>query len=157
MPIIIDSGLFMNTSNIPSFDDNVYTTSLVINEIQHTKTDYLFELFKSKNKVTILEPTQDDVDKIIKQAKNIGQKDLSNTDIHVLALCLQFDTPLLISDDYDVRNVAHSLNILSKGNTTTGGYKLRKYKFKCSGCGKIYSKSLLECDICGTVKFKKFY
>ena len=157
MPIIIDSGLFMNTSNIPSFDDNVYTTSLVINEIQHTKTDYLFELFKSKNKVTILEPTQDDVDKIIKQAKNIGQKDLSNTDIHVLALCLQFDTPLLISDDYDVRNVAHSLNIVSKGNTTTGGNKLRKYKFKCSGCGKMYSKSLSECDICGTEKFKKFY
>ncbi len=56
----------------------VYMTSLVIDELQHAKkTEYLFELFKAKNKVTILEPTQDNVEKIIKQAKRIGQKDLS--------------------------------------------------------------------------------
>ena len=155
MPIIIDSGIFMNTSNVPSFDDMVYMTPLVIDELQHTKTEYLFELFKAKNKVTILEPTQDNIEKITKQAKHIGQKDLSITDIHVLALCLQFDKPLLVSDDYDVRNMAHSLNIDSQGITTKGGSQLRKYKFKCLGCGKFYPNEISDCDVCGTETFKK--
>ena len=72
-------------------------------------------MFSTNNKLTIMEPSQVNLDHILIQAKKIGQEDLSQTDIHLLALCLEFEKPVLITDDYDVRNYARFLNIESKG------------------------------------------
>ena len=156
MSIIIDSGIFMNTSIISKFNQPIYTSPLVVDELKNQKTYNLFEVFKEQNNITIMSPSQEFIDKITTHANQLGQKELSKTDIEILALCLMFDNPMLITDDYDVRNVAHSLKIKSQGATTKGGSQLRKYKFKCIGCGKFYSNSIDECEICGTTKFNKF-
>ena len=81
MSIIIDSGIFMNTSIISKFNQPIYTSPLVVEELKNQTTYNLFEVFKEQNTVTIMTPSQEFIDKITTQANQLGQKELSKTDI----------------------------------------------------------------------------
>ena len=87
MSIIIDSGIFMNTSIISKFNQPIYTSPLVIEELKNQTTYNLFEVFKEQNNITIMTPGSEFIAKITTQANKLGQKELSKTDIEILALC----------------------------------------------------------------------
>ena len=73
MSIIIDSGIFMNTSIISKFNQPIYTSPLVVDELKNQKTYNLFEVFKEQNNITIMSPSQEFIDKITTQANQLGQ------------------------------------------------------------------------------------
>lgn len=159
MIYILDSGIFMNTSNPPKLSNEVvYCSQRVVDEIQSRVAGHLWALFKEKNKITIMDPEVKFVTQIRTTASHMGQKGLSTTDVEVLALALmlsKFESVLLLSDDYAVRNVAHQLNISSEGVTTSGGDETRQYVYTCLACHVTYTFLVDECDVCGSSKFQR--
>jgi rRNA maturation endonuclease Nob1 len=97
---------------------------------------------------------------MVKQtAQSLGQSGLSRPDLDVLALALQLsntDEVLILSDDFALRNIAHELEIKSKGITTKGGTQKRSYGYQCSACGARYFGVVTECEICGHTIFDRF-
>ncbi len=81
-------------------------------------------------------------------------KDLSPADLSVLALCLSIkeegNSPILISDDFAVENVASKLGIPARPLMTGGIQRAAEWVFFCPACGKQYSKAREDCLVCGT-------
>lgn len=158
MKVVFDSGIIMNLDHLPDITGEFYTTQLAIDEIQSTQARHLYELFKEKYRVSILSTDVTYVNQVEKCSKSIGQIKLSETDKGILALALMLsgqDDVLLLSDDYGLRNVAHELELQSKGVKTKGGNQLRKFSYMCTACNSIFSERVEECDTCGNKKFTR--
>ncbi|MGD2201261.1 MAG: hypothetical protein PVJ38_06505, partial [Candidatus Bathyarchaeota archaeon] len=84
------------------------------------------------------------------------ERALSKADVQVLALGLQLKaagaTPIIVSDDYAVQNVADRLNIEFKGLTTTGIKRRYRWITYCPGCKKTFHEPEggNSCPVCGT-------
>ncbi|MEM4264943.1 MAG: nucleic acid-binding protein [Thermoplasmata archaeon] len=100
-------------------------------------------------RIHVESPTRNAIDRVEKAAERTGDIDrLSPTDVQVLALALDLQTPL-ISDDYSIQNVASSLGIECLPMETRGIKKIYFWKYACRGCGKEFDRRLSECDVCG--------
>ncbi len=134
-----------------------YTTKAVYDEIEHIKKSYyrLQALIDAGN-LTLREPDQPFVKKVIFCANNTGDKcRLSLADIMVIALALQMDR-ILISDDYAVGNVSANLKVQVKSISFNGIKELRKWMPFCSACHKSFQPGTNECRICGS-KLRRRY
>lgn len=135
-----------------------YITEIVQDEIKKFLTSYVYNLVCGELNISIVEPFLEFVNQIKETARDMGQENLSNPDIEVLALALQFskkENVLIITDDYGIKNVANQLSISTQGIKNTAGKQKRKYKFKCKGCSKIYKFTVNDCDICGSTNFQR--
>jgi rRNA maturation endonuclease Nob1 len=160
MKAVIDSGILMNTNLLPGIKGEIYFPSSVKAEIQSRLAQNIYEILTSQQKITIMDPDPTFLSRIDEVASDLGQMGLSATDRDVLALALELsqldEETILYSDDYGVRNIAHQLNLPSRGITTEGGGQKRSYGYKCLGCGSEYDHSVSECDTCGHTKFSRY-
>ena len=157
---IIDSGIFMNTNQIPELEGNIITSPLIIDELKSSKANLLFEMFSANTIINVEIPDKKSINTIIETADKIGQKGLSKPDIDILSLALQYQVidsknVVLISDDYALRNIAHELNIKSKSLQTDGGNQKRIYRYICKACNNKFDRSMEICDVCGFNKFER--
>lgn len=158
MKVVFDSGIIMNLDHLPDITGEFYTTQLALDEIKSHQAKHLFELFRERYRVSILSSDVTYFNEVEKCSKSIGQIKLSHTDKGILALALMLseeDDVLLLSDDYGLRNVAHELELQSKGVKTKGGNQLRKFSYMCTACNSIFSERVEECDTCGNNKFTR--
>ena len=127
-----------------------FTTKNVYDEVEHIKKRlYGLEALIDAGNLTIVEPEQAFIDKVISCAKDTGDSSrLSLADLTVIALALQLDR-ILISDDYAVGNVAKQLDIRVKSLASNGIKELRKWISYCSACSTIYQPGMRICGICG--------
>ena len=125
------------------------TTSMVYEEIQHIKTKQgVLEMLQQTNRLQIRDPSEENI--II--VKNISIKTgdnstISKQDVSIIALALENDIKL-ITDDYEVTNVAKQLKIKTTPLMTQGIKTVGKWISYCSTCGKEFPKEK-ECPICG--------
>jgi UPF0271 protein len=158
MKYVVDAGIFMNQQILPSIDGEIYLCRSMLEEIKNQLTKNIFNLLLSTHKISEIEPEKEYLRKVELSMERIGQISLSKPDKDLLAVALmlsKFDQVILISDDYALRNVAHDLQINSKGSKTQGGGELRKYNYTCNACGKAFKGTVNDCDICGNTRFRR--
>jgi len=121
--------------------------------------------FESKSVLTVLEadrkliradPSSESLNRIIEVAKKSGDYSaLSQIDIQVLALALDFSDSVIYSDDNAVQNVSAFLKIRVKTQHFNIKHK-REYYWKCTVCGSKFSQESKTCIDCGS-PVKRFF
>ncbi|OLS28517.1 MAG: Endoribonuclease Nob1 [Candidatus Heimdallarchaeota archaeon LC_2] len=146
----------MNLNYLPEIVGEIYTSNSAVSELKSQISKNIFNMFKSQNKLTIVDPEGKERKIVINTINKIGQLSLSDPDIDILAIALklnEIENVLIYSDDYGLRNVAHQLKLQSTGVKTTGGDTLRKFKYICKACSASYNQKIDECNVCGHTNF----
>ncbi len=142
MKYVVDASALVEGFEAPMGDAIILITPSVEREVR-LKSLHMLEY-------TILEPDRYCIDKVVSVARNSGDLDvLSDTDIEVLALAYQ-EHAVLITDDYAMQNVAEHLGLKWLPVHQSGITKKLRWKWRCTGCGKYYSKNYGTCPVCGS-------
>ncbi len=86
---------------------------------------------------------------------------LSETDIQILALALELKmqglSPLIITDDYSIQNVATQMNVQFVSLTTFGIKRQIQWTKYCPACHRKYpaDDKQMTCKTCGTALKRK--
>lgn len=159
--MVLDAGAFYAGTSFLSSNEQMYTTSAVLKEVRHIKNQfYALEALRDSGRLVIQEPEQYQIEIVLRAAAKTGDRSsLSEADVSILALAMQFRKPL-VTDDYAVANVAAVLNIEVKPATVGKEIReTRRWIYYCSGCSKSFNSGETECPLCGNKlnrKFKKF-
>ena len=99
---------------------------------------------------------------IEKQARVTGDiHELSDCDLAVLAvaksLCLKELDVIILSDDYDIQNLATHIGLVCKGIHWKGITSIHEYFWVCPGCGNKSKTQTDNCIECGTEMKRKTY
>ena len=117
-----------------------------------TVEDVLHEMKRKSYNVKMLKvytPSRKSIEKIEKYIRTSGDS-LSITDKKILALALDFDGTIL-TEDYDIQNVAKALGIKFRSIITEGIKEVYKWKKICKGCKREYPVDYKgRCEICGS-------
>jgi len=141
---VLDANAIINVKRVEGKE--LYSTAEVAEEIKDSES----KLLLTSLDVNISEPSSGSVGKVKEAAEKSGDMEkLSRADISVLALALDLGATLL-SDDYDLQNVAHSLGVKVKPVLFEKIKEIREYSKICPGCRKKYPPGSDECDVCGT-------
>jgi UPF0271 protein len=133
-----------------------YLPECVITEIQGMiRGEAIIEeaLLYEDLKIASVEP--DSLAKIKEVAQKTGDiQELSNCDLAVLSIAYtlieQKIAVTIISDDYDIQNLAAYLNIPSRGIYWKGITSIHKYQWVCPACKAISVEKRTHCIECGT-------
>lgn len=125
-------------------------------EIKSKNALMVLDLMEDENKILYELPSSDSSKKIISITKQTGDfKSLSEQDLSVLAIALDYPGCTVISDDYAVQNVCSHLGI-SFDSYAFRIKKQRKYFWKCNSCGSKFDVFTEKCIDCGD-KLKRYY
>jgi UPF0271 protein len=153
---IIDTSAILSGIPINLNDKEVVTVSSVSSEITPGGRDYqLFQYLKQKG-LEIVSASEQSIKKIHRATEKTGDKDrLSSTDIEILALALDINkdakkNAVILTDDYSIQNIAHTLQITFQKFSQRGITKKFKWRNRCPGCNRLFKASIKICPICGT-------
>jgi UPF0271 protein len=141
--IIDTSAILSGKLNI--YEKNYIYAYSVINEIKRGSLEKILEVAD----INIANPSKEYVKKAKEAAMKTGDYSvLSTTDIDVIALAIEYNG-IIVTDDYAIQNVAEYSGIEYIG----GGIREIKreiiWKYRCTGCHKVYSKYIKTCPVCG--------
>jgi UPF0271 protein len=143
MKVVLDTSAIIYLSDFREFDE-IFTVQDVVEEVK----DRITTMKLSGLKLKIVEPKKEIIAEIKKVAEETGDLEkLSRTDLKVLALAKESNCTI-ISDDYNIQNIAEKIgidyiSIFSKKIT-----KLIKWKKFCKNCKKYFEKEKF-CPVCG--------
>ena len=136
---VLDSSAIISGLKFPP--QEVIIPKGVVDEIKDKPVD--FEIYR------ILDVDKEYVEKVKTAAKKTGDFDvLSPVDYEVLALGLQ-EEAIIITDDYAIQNVAAFLGIKYETAGIKGIRELRKWRWRCTSCGRYYRRYYPVCPVCG--------
>ena len=145
MKYVLDTSALFSMEDLP--EGEVFVTSSVVKELEKFKDRRLErwgELLRTS------EPTSASIKKVKEAARKTGDSGrVSPTDVEVLALAIDMEATLL-TDDYSIQNLAAVLSIPYKSVGMRGIKKVFKWKYRCSGCGRVYDVQHEECPTCGS-------
>ncbi len=98
----------------------------------------------------VQDPGTEAIEEVRERARRSGDLGrLSDVDISVLALALELKG-VILSDDYSIQNVATimGLNFMPVGMDAIK--EVRRWNYRCLGCGRWYKEKMPECPICGS-------
>jgi endoribonuclease Nob1 len=159
--MVLDAGAFYAGTSFLSSNEQMYTTSAVLEEVRHIKNQfYALEALRDSGRLVIQDPEPNQIEIVLRASAKTGDRSsLSEADVSILALAIQLRKPL-VTDDYAVANVAAVLNIEVKPATVGKEIReTRRWIYYCSGCSKSFNSGDKECPLCGNKlkrKFKKF-
>jgi endoribonuclease Nob1 len=146
MDYVLDTSALFSMQDLPH-EARCFTTPGVIKELDRygdRRSDLWGEL------LTVSEPTAASMRRVREAASRTGDSTrLSPTDVEVLALALELEA-LVLSDDYSLQNLATYLGIPFKPVGLKGIKDLRRWRWRCTGCGRIYEKEMPDCPVCGS-------
>ncbi len=97
----------------------------------------------------VFRPGVSSVSKVREAASDTGDLEkLSETDIDVVAVALEIGGTV-VTDDFAIENVASKLGLKIMGADLKPISREIKWQFRCTGCGKRFSKHMKECPVCG--------
>ena len=155
---MLDAGAFYAGISFLSSDTQLYTTSDIIAEVGHIKSQFAaIDGLRVSGRLVIQEPDQSQTEKVLLAAAKTGdRKAISQADVSIVALALQL-AKTLVTDDYAVANVAAILGVEVK--PATSGKEIqetRRWTYYCIGCSRTFSSSEKVCPLCGN-KLKRKY
>jgi UPF0271 protein len=101
-------------------------------------------------------PSAASVSRVLDEARALGDKVvLSKTDTSIVALALDLGkegkTPVIVSDDYAVQNVAEALKLTYQSLATFGIRQKFNWVLYCPACFRQYpTGDTQDCLVCGT-------
>lgn len=141
-----------------SIKEDQFTIPSLMSELEYkTTTSLRFRVAIETGKIKLQNPSQRFLKRIEETSSKIGDfSSLSEVDKEVLALALELKendlSPVIVSDDYSIQNVADQLGIQYVSLATFG----IRYRFKwilyCPACHRRFSPfpARKVCTICGT-------
>lgn len=146
MDCVLDTSALFSMQGLPS-DARCFTTPGVLRELKK-HGDKRAELWGDM--LTVSEPTSSSLRKVREASSRTGDSTrLSPTDIEVLALALELNAQVF-SDDYSLQNVAAYLGIPFRPIGLKGIDDVRRWRWRCTGCGRVFDKEMQECPVCGS-------
>ncbi len=138
-------------------DFESYSVPEVTEELRdQTGPSYRLAASRSSGKLRIQSPTSPSIEEVSKNAGVLGDKAvLSKADTNVLALALDLRregrTPIIVSDDYAVQNVAEGMGIAYQPLATLGIREKFNWTVYCPACYRRYAQADIDvCPVCGT-------
>jgi UPF0271 protein len=138
-------------------DFESYSVPEVADELrEQTGPSYRLTVSRSSGKLTIRSPTAASLEEVAEKARVLGDRVvLSKADTSVLALALDLrgegKTPVIVSDDYAVQNVAEGIRIAYQPLATLGIREKFSWIYYCPACYRRYAQTDLQvCQVCGT-------
>jgi UPF0271 protein len=141
-----------------SIIEEQYTVPLVQNEMpENSMSSLRFKTALENGRVRVKTPDATFLNRAKTFASAVGDTFfLSETDLQVLALALEFKTlgysPLIATDDYSMQNVANQMRIEFAPLATFGIRRRFQWVRYCPACHKKYPAGYKSttCRICGT-------
>ncbi len=150
---ILDAGAFLSGFT-PGKEGEFYTIAEVLAELKDGNARLRAEVSMREGSLKIIDPPV--AEELQKTLRETGDADkLSDADVKLLSLSLflreEGYSPVIVSDDYGVQNVAHKLGIAYSTMTELGIRRFIRWHKVCRGCGKKFPVSYNDaCDICGS-------
>ena len=144
--IVLDTTFFFTPINLEGRYEEVYTTPQVVEELRDLRGKARYNTLLEGGLI-VLEPENNFLIKVMGAAqKTHNDRALSNTDISVIALALEFSATIA-TDDFAIQHTARYLHIPIKPLMQRRA-KRRDWILCCLGCGAEYETGE-ECLICG--------
>ncbi|MEM0139794.1 MAG: PIN domain-containing protein [Ferroplasma sp.] len=141
--IIDTSAILSGKLNIT--EENYIFPDSVLSEIKKGNFAAIFDYITVKS----MKPSPKYIEIARAQASRTGDLNvLSETDIDVIALAIELNGTI-ITDDYAIQNVAKSAGIKYSGSGIDQIKKEIKWKYRCTGCHKVFNEYIEICPICG--------
>ena len=140
-------GLEFDSYSVPEVTDELR---------QQTGPSYRLTVSAASGKMKIRSPSKSSLGEASDEAKVLGDKVvLSRTDTSIVALALDLrkegETPVIVSDDYAVQNVAEALKISYQSLATFGIRQKFNWVLYCPACFRQYPNGeTQDCLVCGT-------
>jgi UPF0271 protein len=155
---VLDTSAFIAGFDPFSIGGEQYTVPLVKEEIvENSMSGFRLETAVESGRLKIRTPNETFLNKAKASATLLGDKFfLSSTDLQLLALALELKTggysPLIVTDDYSIQNVANQMGIEFAPLATFGIRRRWQWIRYCPACHKQYpaNSKLKTCEICGT-------
>jgi len=162
MKLILDASALLSGFR-PSGE--CYTVQEVIDEIKEKNAKLRVNLSLGEGSLKLAEPQEESLMEVKKAAEESGDiAKLSETDIKLLSIALYFkkkrSRAIVVTDDYNIQNLASRLGIEFSPTTEGGIKKILIWRKICRGCGRKFPiKYHGSCDVCGSkvVKIAKIY
>ncbi len=159
--IVLDASVIYNgvlTHNIPGIK---YIPDCVLDEVSGMlKGEAIIEEALLYKELIVLTPDNKSLLDIKQKASETGDiQELSECDLSVLAIAkklqMQYTSVIILSDDYDIQNLANYIGIPCKGIHWKGITSLHEYLWQCPGCGAKSKEKTKNCIECGTEMVRK--
>jgi UPF0271 protein len=156
--IVLDTSAFIAGFDPMAVPEEQYTVPEVKNELNLGSMPWMrFNAAVENGKVSILKPKDSFFQEILEASKKVGDmRYLSEADLQVLALALELKStglsPLIVTDDYSIQNVANKIGA-EFTSLMTFGIKFRfKWMLYCPACYRKYPPDYKskDCEVCGT-------
>jgi len=141
-----------------SISEEQYTVPMVREEMGRRSMPWVrFKTASESGKLKVRAPDKTFVDEVKASATIVGDTFfLSETDRQVLALALELKmrghSPLIVTDDYSIQNVANQIGIEFASLATFGiRFRLKWIRY-CPACRRKYPADYKskKCEVCGT-------
>ncbi len=153
MKLVLDASVLLSGFQPGS---ECYTVREVIDEVREKNAKLRVSLSLEEGSLKLIEPPEESLTEVKKFARESGDiAKLSDTDIKLLSVALHFKKkrfkPVIITDDYNIQNLASMLGMEFSPTTEAGIKKILTWKKICKGCGKRFPIEYQgSCDVCGT-------
>jgi UPF0271 protein len=139
----------------PHDDEEYFITNEALKEIKDKTFLLKVSLTIKEGKLRVASPKEKSIQRILKKVEELGEEgSLSDADIAALSLALELKEKggkvNIVTDDYGIQNVAGSLSLSYTPITEKGIKKIIKWHYICTGCGQVYDKNVVYCEICAS-------
>lgn len=156
--VVLDTSALIAGFDPLSIEGEHYTVPKVKDEIaENSMSDIRFKIAVENGKLRVRIPNEISLSKIKASATVVGDTFfLSETDLQVLALALELKTegytPLIVTDDYSIQNVANQVGIEFVSLATYGIRRRLHWIRYCPACHRKYPADSKQktCEVCGT-------
>ena len=161
--IVLDTSAFIAGFDPLTVPEKQYTVPEVKKELIAGSMPWMrFNAAIENRKLMIRNPKSSVLQEILEASRKVGDmRYLSEADLQVLALALELKSrglsPLIITDDYSIQNVANKIDV-EFTSLLTFGIKFRfKWILYCPACYRKYPSDykFKICEVCGTALKRK--
>ncbi len=153
--VVLDTSAILSGRPLPMDEARLVTSEGVDSEFSPGGRDFRrFELLKEAG-LQVCSAEKNHIDLVVSAAKKSGDDArLSDVDVGLIAVALGFVSQgcdvSLWSDDFSIQNVCSKLGIKFVGVSISTIQKRFKWRGRCRGCGRYFSKPTKECPVCGS-------
>ena len=141
-----------------SVSDGQYTVPGVVEEARGLLAAASIGMSLDLGYLRIWEPSEKALSRAESRLSEIGGE-LSETDVQVVALALDLRergmSPVILSDDYGLQNLAKVMGLEYSSVATPGIKAVYRWRMRCPGCKREYPGGVRTCSVCGT-KLERF-
>ena len=161
--IVLDTSAFIAGFDPLTVPEKQYTVPEVKKELIAGSMPWIrFNAAIENRKLMIRNPKSSVLQEIQEASRKVGDmRYLSEADLQILALALELKgrglSPLIITDDYSIQNVANKIDV-EFTSLLTFGIKFRfKWILYCPACYRKYPSDykFKICEVCGTTLKRK--